>query len=163
MYLFGISRDITRRKTAEEQLQRAHDELERKVDIRTAELAKANEELKAEIAEHTRTETKLRESEVNYRELFTAEPDAIIIADAENKKIVDANPSALQLYGYSYEEMCGLSALALSAEPEKSLRHIEDVARESVKRGSDGLAYRLHKRKNGTVFPVEIAWGIIQP
>ena len=158
--LIGISRDITRRKTAEEQLQRAHDELERKVDIRTAELAKANAELRAEIAEHTRTEAKLRESEDNYRELFAAEPDAIIIADAENKKIVDANPSALQLYGYSYEEMCGLSALALSAEPEKSLRHIEDVASESVNRGPEGLAYRLHKRKNGAVFPVEIAWGL---
>ena len=158
--LIGISRDITRRKTAEEQLQRAHDELERKVDIRTAELAKANAELRAEIAEHTRTEARLQESEDNYRELFNAEPDAIIIADVENKKIVDANPSALQLYGYSYEEMCGLSALALSAEPEKSLRHIEDVANESVKRRPEGLAYRLHKRKNGAVFPVEIAWGL---
>jgi PAS domain S-box-containing protein len=102
----------------------------------------------------------LQESERNYRELFSAEPDAIIIADVENKKIVDANPSALQLYGYSYEEMCGLSALALSAEPVKSLRHIEDVAIESVKRRPEGLAYRLHKRKNGAVFPVEIAWGI---
>ena len=146
-------------RESQNDLQRAHDELERKVDIRTAELAKTNEELKAEIAEHTRTEAKLRESEGNYRELFTAEPDAIIIADAESKKIVDANPSALQLYGYSYEEMSGLSALALSAEPEKSLRHIEDIARESVKSGPDGLVYRLHKRKNGAVFPVEIAWG----
>ena len=158
--LFGISRDITRRKTAEEELKRAHDELERKVDLRTAELAKVNEDLKQEIADHEQTEAKLRESEDNYRELFAAEPDAIIIADAENKKIVDANPSALQLYGYNYEEMCGLSALALSAEPEKSLRHIEDVASESVNRGPEGLAYRLHKRKNGAVFPVEIAWGL---
>jgi len=39
-------------------------------------------------------------------------------------------------------------------------RHIEGVARESVKEGLDGLPYRLHKRKNGTVFPVEIAWGL---
>ena len=145
---------------SQKDFQRAHVELERRVDIRTAELAKANEKLTAEIAEHTRTEAKLRESEVNYRELFTAEPDAIIIADAENKTIVDANPSAVQLYGYSYEEMCGLSALALSAEPEKSLRHIEHIVRESFKMGPDGLAYRLHKRKDGTVFPVEIAWGI---
>ncbi|MEN8809595.1 MAG: PAS domain S-box protein [Desulfobacterales bacterium] len=146
-------------RESQKDLQRAHDELERRVDIRTAELARANEKLMAEIAEHTRTETKLRESEANYRELFNAEPDAIIIADAENKKIVDANLSAVQLYGYSYEEMCSLSALALSAEPEKSLRHIERIARESFKMGPDGLAYRLHKRKDGTVFPVEIAWG----
>ena len=157
--VFGRLQAEASLQKSQKDLQRAHDELERKVDTRTAELAKANEELKAEIAEHTRTETKLRESEGNYRELFTAEPDAIIIADAENKKIVDANPSATQLYGYSYEEMCGLSALTLSAEPEKSLRHIEQIARESFKMGPDGLAYRLHKRKDGTVFPVEIAWG----
>ena len=158
--VFGRLQAEASLQKSQKDLQRAHDELERKVDIRTAELAKANEELKAEIAEHTRTETKLRESEGNYRELFTAEPDAIIIADAENKKIVDANPSATQLYGYSYEEMCGLSALTLSAEPEKSLRHIEQIARESFKMGLDGLAYRLHKRKDGAVFPVEIAWGL---
>jgi PAS domain S-box-containing protein len=157
--LFGISRDITRQKKAEERLQRAHDELERKVELRTAELANANERLTAEIAEHTRTEAKLRESEGNYRELFNAEPDAIIIFDAENKNIIDANPSALNLYGYRYEEMCGLSALSLSAEPEKSKQHINGIARELGSGHYSVPDYRRHKRKNGTVFPVEIVAG----
>ena len=157
--LFGTSRDITRRKTAEEKLQRAHDELGRRVDIRTAELAEVNKNLKAEITEHTRTEAKLRESEANYRGLFNAEPDAIIIFDAENKNIIDANPSALNLYGYRYEEMCGLSALSLSAEPDKSEQHINNVARELVSGRYSELAYRRHKRKNGTVFTVEIVAG----
>ncbi len=158
--LIGISRDITRRKKVEDQLKSAYDGLERRVALRTAELAEVNEDLRKEIAEHKQTEAKLLESEANYRDLFNAEPDAIIITEVENKKIIDANPAALNLYGYRYEEMCGLSALSLSAEPDKSERHINTVAKELVGGHTSTLAYRLHKRANGTVFPVEITAGI---
>ncbi len=54
--------DITKRKRAEEALRRAHDELEMRVRERTAELARANEALKAEIQERKRAEEELRRS-----------------------------------------------------------------------------------------------------
>jgi PAS domain S-box-containing protein len=60
--LVGVDVDITERKLAEEELRRAHDELEKRVAQRTAELAMANEELRLEINERKKAEEALRES-----------------------------------------------------------------------------------------------------
>jgi two-component system cell cycle sensor histidine kinase/response regulator CckA len=55
---FGVTRDITQRKKAEEALQRSQQELERRVQERTSELTSANERLLQEIGE--RIEAELR-------------------------------------------------------------------------------------------------------
>jgi diguanylate cyclase (GGDEF)-like protein/PAS domain S-box-containing protein len=55
----GAQNDVTERKQAEEELQRAHDELEDRVRQRTARLAEANAELQREIAERRELEAQL--------------------------------------------------------------------------------------------------------
>jgi PAS domain S-box-containing protein len=59
-YLLGISEDITERKRAEEALRRAHEELEMRVQERTAELVGANRALQAEIIERKRAEAEIQ-------------------------------------------------------------------------------------------------------
>ncbi|HID19697.1 MAG TPA: DUF835 domain-containing protein, partial [Methanophagales archaeon] len=56
--------DVTERKRAEEMLQRAHDELECRVKERTAELVKANEQLKQEIRERKHAEVRVKDLEL---------------------------------------------------------------------------------------------------
>src|SRR6185437_12669936 len=51
-----VARDITERVGAHEALERAHEELEERVRTRTAELAKSNDALRAEVAERQRVE-----------------------------------------------------------------------------------------------------------
>jgi PAS domain S-box-containing protein len=115
--------------------------------------------LEEEVAERQRAEGALRESEANYRLAFSAESDAIIIVDADKKQIVDVNKAASRLYGYSKEELIGRDAIMISAEPEKSLEHMARVASGQSPFVSPGPVQRLHKKKDGTVFPVEISSG----
>ncbi|HXV59170.1 MAG TPA: PAS domain S-box protein, partial [Vicinamibacteria bacterium] len=61
-YFVAIGRDIAERKRAEEELKRAHDDLEERVKARTAELARLNETLVSEVAERKQAEEALRRS-----------------------------------------------------------------------------------------------------
>jgi|GEM_PF-1264834 len=63
--LDGVLEDITARRQAREELQKAREELEARVVERTAELVSTNERLLSEIAERKRVESKLRDLSEN--------------------------------------------------------------------------------------------------
>jgi PAS domain S-box-containing protein len=96
-----------------------------------------------------------RESEETYRLLFSERRDAIVLVDEETLAFVEANHSAEEIWGYTREELLNMKALEVSAEPEKSF--------SSIKAGAGPKGYdvplRWHKKKDGTVFPVEISVG----
>ncbi len=77
----GLVQDITERKQAETALQAVHEELERRVEARTAELAQANMALRAEIVARQQVEAALRQSEERYRLLAHEREQRLIASD----------------------------------------------------------------------------------
>lgn len=53
------------------------------------------------------SQAKLKESDNKYRSLFTSGPNPIFVLDRTTLKILSANPSAEEVYGYTKEELVG--------------------------------------------------------
>jgi PAS domain S-box-containing protein len=85
MFFTATIRDITERKQKDEELRKANSELEYRVTERTAQLVRANEDLKQEIKQRKRMETMLRDSEVLYHTLVEEVPDVIFVLNEEGR------------------------------------------------------------------------------
>ncbi len=106
-----------------------------------------------DITGRKRAEDAVRQSEENYRQLFETISDAILVLDAETRKIIDVNESALRLYGYSRKEFLELKQSDITAEPDRSDALLNDVL-AGIR---THVPLSRHRKKDGTEFPVEVA------
>ena len=63
----------------------------------------------------------LRESEEIYRQLFERHDAIMLLINYETGMIVDANPSAVEFYGYSLESLRGMDVNKINAQPESEI------------------------------------------
>jgi PAS domain S-box-containing protein len=75
------------RQRAEAALRAAYDQLDRRVEERTAELAESNTLLRQEIAEHQRAEEALRESEHRFTEFMQHLPGIAFMKDIQGRYV----------------------------------------------------------------------------
>ncbi len=92
-----------------------------------------------------------------YRTIFEESHDVILIADMEGN-ILDANPAASRLYGYSLEELRGMAPGTLMVSGSRFLMHsrLEQVAREK-----DAIMETAHACKDGTIVYMEARSSVI--
>jgi diguanylate cyclase (GGDEF)-like protein/PAS domain S-box-containing protein len=95
----------------------------------------------------------LRASEASYRLLFDASHDAVLVTDVETLEIVDANPAAAALYGWTREQLASMRVTELSTDPGATADAIGHAARDTM------LVRRQHRRRDHSEFEAEIAYG----
>ena len=105
-----------------------------------------------DITERKRAEDELRASEERFRSFVDHATDGFFLFD-EHQAILDVNRQACESLGYSREEMIGMHPRDFDAGlDEASIARIE----ERVTTGETVTFETLHRRKDGTVFPVEV-------
>jgi PAS domain S-box-containing protein len=106
-----------------------------------------------DITQRQRAEEALRQSELQYRTIFEAINDGVFITDMETETVVELNPAACQLYGYTYEE---LIALHPSAYIHPDSHSVFREFLETTRTGGQFYGQAVDIRKDGTLIDVEV-------
>jgi PAS domain S-box-containing protein len=104
-----------------------------------------------DITERKRSDEALRVSEASYRAIFDAAEDAIFVLDIKTALIVDANPRACAVFGYTLDEMRCVDASTLGSG---EVPYTSDAAMAQFARAVAGEEMRLEwhgKAKDGTL------------
>ncbi len=150
---------------ANEELSRARDALERRIEERTTELTRKNAELATEIAERRRAEAALvhsearREADARIAAVVEAAPDAMVIIDRDGR-IVFVNAEAERLFDYPRSNLLAQPLELLVPERLRAPHARHRAAYAEQPSGVRTMGARgqqlIGRRRDGSEFPAEI-------
>jgi PAS domain S-box-containing protein len=145
--IMGVSRNITARKRAEAALKQAHEELETRVEERTAELAEANKNL--------------RLSEEKYRGFVDICPDAILVSDLTGKTQFVSKQTWKLLELPEQDDLVGKSTFdyLIEADRPRLAANLADLLSVGERPGCTEYTVL---RPDGTTVPIELSSAVIR-
>ncbi|NTW52139.1 MAG: PAS domain S-box protein [Chlorobiaceae bacterium] len=102
-------------------------------------------------------EEAMRQSEARYRSLFQNKYIVMLIIDPENGAIVDANPAAVEFYGWQREKLCKMNIAQINQLPQEELQ----LKMLRANKGPCNNFVFPHRLANGSIREVEVVSGPI--
>ena len=127
----GLAHDITERVRAEKALRATNEEL-----LKTA-----------------RERERMLQELMLFRTLLDQSNDSIEVIDPKTLRFLDLNERACVELGYSREELLSMTVFDVDPDYDESLRA---WLRQQSREPGFAIMERLHRRKDGTTFPVEV-------
>lgn len=151
-----MAADVWERKKSHKALQKSHQDLERRVIERTADLTHANSALRSQILERQKAEQDVRRLVA----IVESSEDAIIGMDTRGL-IQSWNSGAEKLFGYSSKEVLGRS-FNLLMPPDAKLQQEMLVITHKLNRGESSQYDTTRMRKDGTLLDVSVYVSLIR-
>jgi PAS domain S-box-containing protein len=149
-----LSMDITKNKEIEAEIDKYRYRLEEVVAQRTAECAKANEELTREIQEHQKMEEGLKLRAI----ILDNSREAIFLVNTKGD-FAYANEAASKAYGYSLDEFLNMNIRSL-LQPQ-DLPTIESILKNIVEKVL--ISHEMvHVRKDKSLMPVKLHCSLVK-
>lgn len=140
------------REKAKQELTKAYDELEGRVQERTAELATTNADLQVEISERKQAEEEIKTAYEYLENIFANSADGIGIVD-EHGNFQRWNKAAEEIYGYAFKELRGKPAADLYADKSEHQKMLQILRRDGFVRNYEVTM----KRKDGSMIACSLS------
>lgn len=152
-YLSGFFRDVTKRINTEKLLQQIHEDLERRVDERTAEVQKINNDLEAEISERKHTAGRLT--------LFSGAVefamDGIQIVGLDGR-VIYSNKAAEKILGYEPGDSVGKFVSEVNVDTEIA----EQTIIPRIKKTGYWEGELLVRHPENRIFPIWLCTSLVK-
>jgi len=153
----ALQTQIQRRSHIETELRQAQNQLEQRVQERTAALVHANEQLQHEISDRKAIEAELREREERFSTLFNGMEDWVLVyhltPDHQPGQLIEVNEQACQRLGYTRQELLTMSVVDLIAPS----NHSSQSSIERLLVENHIVVESVHRTKTDQQMPVEVS------